>query len=72
MSKYTDNQRIPLFGDRMLVIDCVMIQSMFGENDLEPYTYYNYHIEDNLGNVQVQDCSVPASTIDNIVNKQRR
>lgn len=74
MSKYQDNQRIDLFGDRVLIIDGVSIQCIILDQgcDYEPYTYYNYHIENTkTGEVLQQDCSVPVSVIDDIVTRNQ-
>lgn len=73
MSKYCDNQRISLIGCRTLVIDSVMIQTILLTGptaDYEPYTYYGYHIEDKMGNIEQQDFSVQSDVIDDIVKKQ--
>lgn len=72
MSKYNDSQKFKLRDGRTLIIDGVIIQTVFlnpGE-DYEPYTYYNYHIEDAYGNVVGMDCSVTALDLDRLLEKE--
>lgn len=71
MGKYSDNQRFNLMDGTTLVIDCLYLQTLYCEPgaDMDQYTYYNYHIEDAMGNTLRSDYSAPQSAIDDILRK---